>query len=216
MLCNDYPITKDLSQGTLKRAYVIPFRHEFMEGVDRDSTLFDRIIKNEMAGILNRAIEGLQRLMVRGHFLEPADCLVAKAEFLNASNPLPQFIASGWCIMTVQEEIANVTADATLALQTAINTGNRVMAERLEKEIAVAAAKAEKAGTEGISQTTQEFYNNFILYCRNEGNEWKPKKSAVERDLVHLKYPVAMKNGQLHVFRLRSLKVVEQTPARPM
>jgi len=87
MLCNDYPITRDLSQGTLKRAYIIPFRHEFMEGVDRDPLLFERIIKGELAGILNRAIEGLQRLMKRQHFDEPADCLLAKEECIRTANP---------------------------------------------------------------------------------------------------------------------------------
>jgi putative DNA primase/helicase len=207
MLCNDFPITKDLSQGTLKRAYVVPFRHEFMEGVDRDATLFERIIKAELAGILNRAIEGLQRLMVRQHFLEPKDCVIAKQEFLREANPLPRFIDSGWCIRTVDEQIK----DHVFGL-----TGGKIDPEKVRHEIAVVTAKAEKAGTEGICQTTQEFYNYFLQWCRNEGNNWKPKKADVERDLSNLKYPVSDSSGQRTVYRLRALKVVDETLPRPM
>lgn len=217
MLCNNFPITKDLSQGTLKRAYVVPFRHEFMEGVDRDAALFERIIKAELAGILNRAIEGLQRLMVRQHFLEPQDCRVAKQEFLRESNPLPRFIDSGWCIRTLEEEISDRTAQLNMDLELAVQASRHGEVDRLRREIAIESAKAEKAGVEGISQTTQEFYNNFLQWCRNEGNNWKPKKSDVERDLSNLKYPVTEGNsGQRTVYRLRSTKVFDHTLPRPM
>lgn len=213
MLCNPWPITKDLTTGTQTRAHVIPFRHKFKDKVDKDVNLFDRIIKQELAGILNRAIEGLQRLMARGHFLEPVDCLEAKEEFLNASNPLPAFLNSGFCIRTLKEEIDDLTArfDGELAL-----LRDDATRKKIENERAVAVAKAEDAGIKGISQNTQEFYTNMLLWSRNEGHRWMPKKAQVESDLDSLGFMVVKSNGQLRVYGLRSKTVPDQTPTRPM
>jgi hypothetical protein len=210
MLCNPWPITKDLTEGTLVRAHVVPFRHKFVNGVDLDPRLFEGIIKDELAGILNRAIEGLQRLMARGHFLEPKDCATAKEEFLNASNPVPAFLNSGYCIRTVKEQIASVTGEIETAMELA--KGHNKPIRDFQNEIAVATAKAEDAGIEGICQPTQEFYNNLIMWGRNEGHTWKPKKSQVERDLISLGFPVSNKSGQLKVYRVRSTSVIDQTP----
>ena len=214
MLCNPWPITKDLTKGTLVRAHVVPFRHQFVNDVDLDPRLFEGIIKQELPGILNQAIEGLQRLMARGHFLEPKDCLLAKQEFLNASNPVPAFLNSGFCIQTLEEEIAVATTEIELALEIAAKAGNQDEIERLKTQIAVATAKVEDAGLEGICQPTQEFYSNLTVWGRNEGHTWKPKKSQVERDLISLGFPVSNKSGQLKVYRLRSTSVIDQTPVR--
>lgn len=210
MLCNEYPITKDLTQGTITRAHVVPFRHQFTTGVDLDPRLFERIIKEELAGILNRAIEGLRRVLARGHFLEPKDCVTAKGEFLKKSNLLPAFLDSGFCIRTLEEEIADATSEIERTIEMA-RKGNQPV-RSLQDEIAVAVAKAEKAGVEGICQSTQDFYNNLITWARNEGHTWKPRKSQVEGDLVNLGFPVSNKSGQLMVYRLRSRAVANQTP----
>jgi P4 family phage/plasmid primase-like protien len=92
LLCNNYPYVADLSYGMRRRAYIIPFDRIFRSGVDKDPTLFTRIKKNELGGVLNRALEGLKRLRMRGEFLEPAPCLREKNIFLAHGNPLENFI----------------------------------------------------------------------------------------------------------------------------
>lgn len=92
MLSNGYPKTKDISRGTRRRAMVIPFNRGFHEG-NAILDLPDQIIKNELAGVMNRALQGLQRLRQRGKFQEPKSCQLAKAEWLNESNPVAFFIS---------------------------------------------------------------------------------------------------------------------------
>lgn len=91
MLSNGYPATKDITRGTRRRAQVIPFNKGFHEnGAVLD--LAEQIINKELAGVMNRALEGLQRLRERGEFLEPNSCKVAKDEWLHQSNPVALFI----------------------------------------------------------------------------------------------------------------------------
>lgn len=92
LLANNYPHTADLSHGMMRRTYVIPFDRKF-SGSEKDATLFPRIWKAELPGVLNRAIEGLQRVMIRGEFAEPLDCLKAKDEWMMQANPLVAFLA---------------------------------------------------------------------------------------------------------------------------
>lgn len=92
MLANNWPRCDDLTLGTRRRAQVIPFRHEFVAGEDEDPKIFKRIQDKEMSGVLNRAIEGLQRLRERGRFGAPEACVEAKAEFLRRAHTLQAFI----------------------------------------------------------------------------------------------------------------------------
>lgn len=91
MLMNNYPMSADNSHGFKRRASVIPFDRIFSED-DRDDTLFPFVWKNEMPGILNRSLEGLQRLHERGTLLDPLDCKSALQDMLVASNPLEAFV----------------------------------------------------------------------------------------------------------------------------
>jgi P4 family phage/plasmid primase-like protien len=92
LLCNNYPYVADLSYGMRRRTYIIPFDRIFKSGVDKDPTLLGQITKNELSGVLNRALEGLKRLRKRGVFLEPEPCLREKTIFLAHANPLENFI----------------------------------------------------------------------------------------------------------------------------
>ena len=91
MLANNYPLCADLSLGQRRRAKIIPFDHTFTKA-DQDDTLFPYIWNQEMPGVLNRAIEGLQRLRRRGGFDEPESCIRARQEWLAAANPLVTFV----------------------------------------------------------------------------------------------------------------------------
>jgi P4 family phage/plasmid primase-like protien len=92
LLCNNVPSLADLSHGMLRRLMVIPFQRTFTEE-DKDATLFDRIWANELAGVLNRALQGLQRLIRREwQFDPPSDVKAATQRFIRDANPLPAFI----------------------------------------------------------------------------------------------------------------------------
>jgi putative DNA primase/helicase len=92
LLCNNVPSVADLSHGMLRRLMVIPFERTFTEE-DKDATLFDRIWANELAGVLNRALQGLQRLIRReSQFALPSDVKAATQRFIRDANPLPAFI----------------------------------------------------------------------------------------------------------------------------
>jgi putative DNA primase/helicase len=76
----------------LRRLMVIPFERTFTDE-DKDATLFDRIWANELAGVLNRALQGLQRLIRReSQFDPPSDVKAATQRFIRDANPLPAFI----------------------------------------------------------------------------------------------------------------------------
>lgn len=92
MLSNGFPSTKDITRGFRRRAMVIPFNRGFHEkGAITD--LAEQITKKEQAGVLNRALKGLQRLRARGKFQEPVSCVVHKEQWLNESNPVALFIS---------------------------------------------------------------------------------------------------------------------------
>src|SRR5262249_22038106 len=68
---------------------VLPFDRTFTD--DADPTLFPTIWKTEMAGVLNRSIDGLQRLLNRGQFELPSAVRHANDEWLKEANPLTSF-----------------------------------------------------------------------------------------------------------------------------
>jgi len=92
MLSNGFPKTKDLTRGFRRRAMVIPFNRAFHEEGE-NLNLADTIIKTELAGVLNRALQGLQRVRERGGFLEPETCRVAREVWINESNTVALFMA---------------------------------------------------------------------------------------------------------------------------
>lgn len=67
VLGNNYPVVDDASEGFWRRWEVIPFTVTIPRE-QRDPKLADRIIRTELAGVLNWAIEGLQRLLRRDGF----------------------------------------------------------------------------------------------------------------------------------------------------
>jgi P4 family phage/plasmid primase-like protien len=90
LLCNNNASLADVSHGMARRLMVLPFDRTFRD--DADPTLFPTIWKSEMAGVLNRSIDGLQRLLKRGHFDMPVAVTRAKAEWLKEANPLTAFV----------------------------------------------------------------------------------------------------------------------------
>ena len=91
MCCNGTPKTKDISKGFRRRAMVIPFDRGFTKE-EQDPTILKYIIKNELSGVLNKALEGLKRLKQRGYFQEPQSCKEAKNSWLDSANSTAGFI----------------------------------------------------------------------------------------------------------------------------
>lgn len=67
ILANHIPVVKDQSNGFWRRFDIVPFSIE-IPASERDPLLADHIIKHELTGVLNWAVEGLQRLLARGRF----------------------------------------------------------------------------------------------------------------------------------------------------
>ncbi len=91
LLCNNLPSLPDLSPGMMRRLYVIPFDRTF-EDSEIDRSLFDRIIKNELPGVLIRALRGWMHLKKRGRFPRSTDMTRARKNLLAHANPLSGFI----------------------------------------------------------------------------------------------------------------------------
>ena len=90
LLCNNNASLADVSYGMARRLMVLPFDRTFRD--DADPTRFPTIWKTEMAGVLNRSIDGLQRLLTRGRFKMPIAVTHANAEWLKEANPLAAFV----------------------------------------------------------------------------------------------------------------------------
>ena len=69
---------------------VLPFDRTFRD--DADPTLFPTIWETEMAGVLNRSIDGLRRLLARGRFELPMAVRRANDEWFKEANPLTSFV----------------------------------------------------------------------------------------------------------------------------
>ena len=90
MLSNGYPKTRAVDRGFRRRAMVIPFNNAFH---DKDGiyNLAEQIVNTELAGVLNRALQGLQRLRKRGDFKVPLSCVTAVDDWLNEANNVVNF-----------------------------------------------------------------------------------------------------------------------------
>ena len=91
LLCNNLPSLADLSPGMMRRIHVLPFGRTFKQS-EIDRGLFDRIIKDELSGVLNRALEGWKRLKGRSRFPASEDMSRARHDLLVHANPLRGFI----------------------------------------------------------------------------------------------------------------------------
>lgn len=87
MLSNHLPTTTDMTKAMITRASLIPFNAYFdPQDASTDKQLFNRIIANELPGVLNRFLNGLKRLRERGSWDEPQKCRVLKNAWMEETN----------------------------------------------------------------------------------------------------------------------------------
>ena len=91
MLANKWPLIRDVSNGTRRRAQVVPFTRIFTKA-QMDKTLARTLKRDEMPGILNRCLVGLRRLRERGDFEAPRPCLHAADDWLRSGNSFAGFV----------------------------------------------------------------------------------------------------------------------------
>jgi putative DNA primase/helicase len=91
LLSNNLPSLSDVSYGMRRRLHIFPFDKKFSKK-EIDPNLIDRIIQKELAGVLNRVLEGWKRLSVQGRLSSSPDMQKARRAFLANSNPLMGFI----------------------------------------------------------------------------------------------------------------------------
>lgn len=93
LLCNSPMSLSDVGNGMRRRLMVIPFERQFEER-EIDRTLFQRIKAAEMSGILNRAIEGYQRVVKRRFtFEKPKAVRAAGKRWFDEANPIATFVS---------------------------------------------------------------------------------------------------------------------------
>ena len=92
MLFNNPPSLADLSHGMQRRLVVVRFDRSFKPEETKPG-LFKAIWADELPGVLNRCLAGLQRVIGRGWTFDFPEAVVrAKAALLEAANPVPAFI----------------------------------------------------------------------------------------------------------------------------
>lgn len=92
ILTNGWPSTVDLSDGLRRRAMVFETNH-VLTAAEKDPTHLARVLESELAGVLNRLLAGLVRVLKRGQRFEvPAECEEAKRHWITMSNPTARFV----------------------------------------------------------------------------------------------------------------------------
>jgi putative DNA primase/helicase len=92
---NELPRVADANSGLFRRVKVVKF--PMLPPNERDPEI-KRIIEGEGAGILNWALEGLERLQNRGRFEVPADVEEATTQF-RENNDVPALFVADRCVV---------------------------------------------------------------------------------------------------------------------
>ena len=91
LIFNNSPKLADISDGMRRRLNILPFKRKFSDTED-DPLVFERIWHDELSGVLNHILGGMQRVLQRKCFSAPDECGEAAHNLLIASNPLPAFL----------------------------------------------------------------------------------------------------------------------------
>ena len=138
---NSLPRTADTTEGFFSRWVVVPFTAFFPAGV-ADPRLIERLTAPRvLQGLLRMAVGGLQTVMRRGGFTQPASVVEATKRFREEADPIRGF------------------------MQDRITRGGREFIERS----AVYVAYSMWASSNGFMQmSASRFYESFAAACATE------------------------------------------------
>lgn len=91
MNCNELPKETESTEAYFRRYIIIPFEVKISEA-ERDINLAENIIKNELAGVFNWLLIGLERLIKNKKFTESEKVNGALAEFKRQADNVALFI----------------------------------------------------------------------------------------------------------------------------
>lgn len=99
---NTIPKTPDTTQAFFRRWIILNFPHRF-EGKDADKELIKKlVVEDEMSGLLNEAITGLQRLFDNGDFTTNKSSAEWEEQYTRMSDPVGAFAMD--CITSSPED----------------------------------------------------------------------------------------------------------------
>ena len=89
--CNKLPVNTEQTNAFFRRFIIIPFGVTILES-EQDKHLAEKIIKDELSGVFNWVLDGLQRLLKQGRFTDCAAANQQLEEFKRDSDSVRQFI----------------------------------------------------------------------------------------------------------------------------
>lgn len=93
---NDLPKVKATDEAFWRRWVVLPFNNRFTPegepGQDRIENFDRKIAEQEIEGVMARLVEGVRRLLDRGHYLHPEGSKSKKRDWKTYSNPIEKFL----------------------------------------------------------------------------------------------------------------------------
>ena len=92
LTCNHLPKVKDDSSAVYNRCLIVPMEHVFNPDEAPAEATSSTVIREELAGVLNWALEGWRRLEERGRFDPPEAMLNRIKEFQSDNAPLLAWI----------------------------------------------------------------------------------------------------------------------------
>ncbi|RRT86252.1 hypothetical protein EGI88_15405 [Empedobacter falsenii] len=93
--CNELPKETEQTKGYFRRFIIVPFNVTIPEE-EQDKSLHTKIIDNELSGILNWALEGLERLIEQQGFTQVDEVNEMLKQFKLESDSVAMFIDEGY------------------------------------------------------------------------------------------------------------------------
>lgn len=109
MACNELPSLNDFSHGMIRRLLICPFDAVFTEGINADTNL-EAKLRAELPGILNRVIQGYERLLKANRFTLAQKSIDAVNEYRESTDTV-QMWSQETVVTTMKEHDFASTAD---------------------------------------------------------------------------------------------------------
>ena len=161
--CNVLPSDVEMTHAFFRRFMIIPFTETIPEE-EQDTDLAKRITQNELPGIFNWVIEGLDRLTRNKRFTEPEMVREANKSFRDQSDSLALFLEDSG-IVAGSDHSAQVSALYARFSAYARSCNLPAISMKSFSE------KMSKAGFEKIRTAQGRFFNYSLVSLSNENIE---------------------------------------------